>query len=365
MKWVWAALSLALCGSGCGSETSRRDAPTRLGAACPGLPRFTACDEVAALDVEVACDTGAESLCAKFHECGMLASYNLDACRRSTVAACRDQLQPARERGQYDGRAAACCFQHWAEGSCESVAWGDDPACSAMARGAQALGADCEEDADCVGSTYCELSRGCPGTCVAYAAPGASCELGERCVDGVACVEGVCRERGCVGASCTGTSDCALGLRCLFEGATGTCRAPRGAGESCDAQSAYCDMHLGCVYTGQDAQGACREPGGLGDACHDDGNCRADYHCAGPDADAPNTCQPAPHEGSPCTVTPESDSCFGQRHLLFACSPSQTCELFPRAGDPCDAGRDQCQYSKCDAASGRCVALERSSTSCQ
>lgn len=169
----------------------------------------------------------------------------------------------------------------------------------------KAVGAACDYARDvCEGQSLCDGTRctygsgGEGATCITYG--GGTCARPFYCGakdpgDGPS-VEGRCRPRGAPGAACATNEPCVEGIACV----AGICRVPLPEGAPCDAGRDLCATdRLGacvggiCVFprTGVQEGGACGP-----DVCRLDLTCR-DHVCAA----IPTAPRPGP--GAPCTVS--------------------------------------------------------------
>lgn len=287
-----------------------------------------------------------------------------------------------------------------------------------------APGGACMRDDECIDGT-CSALPACTGKCIAKKPLGAACGTMDRCTDGTFCEGGACRARGKAGETCGGHWQwCGEGLFCDgyrpaqrtrpagTKEVLGTCRGPRGVGDSCatDEQN-HCRADLYCAWG--DPKATCQKPLAKGetcrwiDACADGLACtglvlkgisadRMHYGVATPgrcapildagDACDPNTfvsgcpkamrcdaktkrCRSAGHEGDPCVsswitkeppdgVPIQNDGCVSSN---FCDATTRTCKKAIALGQRCTPQKlgvedEPCFLSKCDAKTKRCAA---------
>lgn len=111
-----------------------------------------------------------------------------------TLARCQQLVERINATGasQRDARAqiatgqlhvvpeqAKRCLQDLA--ACNGPNGFDEGSCRDVLEGSTALGQPCQRSSDCVGDAYCDVSMGCPGTCMARKPEGAECSLDDEC----------------------------------------------------------------------------------------------------------------------------------------------------------------------------------------
>jgi hypothetical protein len=287
-----------------------------------------------------------------------------------------------------------------------------------------APGGRCERWDECIDG-FCSGEAGCTGTCIAKSPLGGACDNNQLCTDGTVCIKDTCVARAGAGQSCGGHWQwCAEGLFCdgyrppgRSERARqpevlGTCRAPRGVGESCvDGQQEHCRSDLYCAWG--DPQPACQKPLAEGETCRWLDACADGLACTGlvlhgvaqghnhfavatpgrcsPLLDAGSACDPkafvsgcpqamrcdqttkrcrsAGHEGDPCVSSwitkprPDdepivNDGCVSSNYCDVA---TRTCKAALPLGAKCTPQSfgvedEPCFLSKCNAKTKRCTA---------
>jgi hypothetical protein len=186
-------------------------------------------------------------------------------------------------RIEYDGDAAADCFDAIRERGCEVREPEEEPSCAAALRGRMgrngpcmdsaecaeggvcgfdpgcfeqccvgacrvrpdplAIGAPCGGGIACVEGAYCGVDPGGAQVCVPLVAVGGDCSLGQGCAESSVCDGAVCRklELAQVGERCDGFVECAEPARCTYEGDRGQfCRIAPQLGAPCDPQGIGC-----------------------------------------------------------------------------------------------------------------------------
>jgi hypothetical protein len=192
------------------------------------------------------------------------------------------------------------------------------------------VGEPCAHLDGCVPEAFCDrdtsvcrlrpgVGEPCTVACVAGAAcgPDGRCHLlgsdGEPCVpsvdsdgclDGLACVSGVCRAPPGPGEACADDGECAPGLACFFEAGGGEprCASEREPGERClDAvrgdgcrPESFCDPRFD----------VCMWRRGAGEPC-EGGDCERGLACRVDDMTGEARCGPIPGLGERCTDTCE------------------------------------------------------------
>jgi hypothetical protein len=234
--------------------------------------------------------------------------------------------------------------------------------CHAVIFPAVEVGSACDDDGECVGGQCVGIVGGCPGACVAYAAPGATCRLSgapqDICDPSVQFCAGTtptptCQLHRQEGDLCLDSSECSFGLVCV---APRCSQIPRHAeGDACGSDATLCKDDLYCDPTGH-----CKKLHTNGDACDSPSSCAAGFACASA------TCKTWSDIGQPCV----DGQCPGsQRCQAGACVSNGT--LLAGVGSDCTQGscagglfcddRSQCAYvvgqlGACSAtATGQCA----------
>jgi hypothetical protein len=101
----------------------------------------------------------------------------------------------------------------------------------------------------CVDGHRCVLDGGGATTCVPSLAAGAPCDSLNpwECVDGNACIDGMCQAWRQIGAECATFSECAPPLTCDYGATPPVCAMPGGVGQACGGGVAACGPGLECV----------------------------------------------------------------------------------------------------------------------
>jgi hypothetical protein len=154
----------------------------------------------------------------------------------------------------------------------------------------------CNNSADCT-TGWCSTSGTCPGVCKPFVRAGAACTASDACEAGTSCVGGTCLALANVGQPCS-----TFGVQC--------------------AADAYCGPDNTCLA---------RKTSGT---CADLKECAPTYACArvSPQggAGSPRECRPAAKLGDACT--PGRFECGV---LLYCDAGSNTCQMWPEAGQAC------------------------------
>jgi hypothetical protein len=242
-------------------------------------------------------------------------------------------------RIEYDGEAAASCFDAIRERNCEVREPAEEPSCAAALRGRMGRNGPCMVSAECAEGGVCGFDPSCSeqccvGACRVQADP---LEIGAACGGSLGCVdEGycgvdpggamVCLPRVAVGGDCSLGQSCAEAAVC--EGVT--CRAVKTVkeGAQCDDYLVNCESPARCVYEG----------------------------------DAGQYCRVAPQLGAPCD--PNGIGCA--RFDTFCDEASKRCVLRPGPGAGCDY--ECADYASCenltDGGPSTCVALAGEGEAC-
>lgn len=141
-------------------------------------------------------------------------------------------------------------------GSCKKTVTETSSSACGVCEARVAVGGDCSaEGSSCVSDARCDATT---KKCVAIVrnGVGGSCDStkGEQCQSGLVCdfTTKICKERGAVGAACSGTSPCQSGLQC--SPTTRTCVTPvlANEGQACGGTSgASCAAGLRCDFATQ------------------------------------------------------------------------------------------------------------------
>ncbi|MFW5876614.1 MAG: hypothetical protein ACOCXM_07750 [Myxococcota bacterium] len=243
--------------------------------------------------------------------------------------------------------------------------------------GTRENGQSCATVLSCAPGTECDMSRGCPGTCVPLAGldepcnpfvnEGPNCDLAQN----LWCIDEACVDMGPWYLPCADASDCG-GEECVGNVLShGLCAGGQSLGEPCDERTLRCNPGLFC-----DADldpmadvGTCRELGGVNAACASEGDCQTELHCVHTQSehDPNGTCRAPSRLGEPCDLNVhclEDAFCddgicaerFGEEAPCtydYECTQGLTCDddtCVPKAyaGDPCDDGQ-VCQGTWCEA----------------
>ncbi|MEZ4375232.1 MAG: hypothetical protein R3B07_30755 [Polyangiaceae bacterium] len=240
----------------------------------------------------------------------------------------------------YHPTAARACLDAIANGQCDVLLGGLPKVCDDTIEGTTALGGDCNVDAECGSTRYCDAASSCPGKCT---------------------------ERGAAGAPCGGDFACGSGLVCA---PAGTCAAPLAKGSACNEGGVPCAAGAFCFGATADVPGRCEDVDSLfttheGQACDISGGplCTLDLTCV-PSGGTAGTCQKFSTLGQSC-VPAFPDGCGDSAYCLLESADAGTCTELPAAGQPCaQALGPQCQpYARC--VNGTCRNLQRLGGSCE
>lgn len=159
-----------------------------------------------------------------------------------------------------------------------------------VVRFTQPIGAECDENENCVGGAYCaERANAFPdggtrarrGTCRARLGVDAGCSDTifdfEPCQTGLSCSREFCQPLGREGDQCL--AGCQSELVC---GVTCVARAQRG--QPCDVMIAGCSLELACVRAPGATTGVCGDRFALGTECRNDSECASSLCANLPDA---------------------------------------------------------------------------------
>jgi hypothetical protein len=280
------------------------------------------------IDTDQGCDDQATAICKKINDCTpfILQSEYGDqtTCAGQQKQACLALLQ-ATGTSRTPSGASDCATALRAQSCSDFAASVPLPAC-APTPGSLSGGTACIDDSQCT-SAFCRVtssSAGACGLCANNPAAqlGAACSGSTPCDVGLTCVanEGdggsICAGLGESGDPCSDTAPCASGFYCNqtsvvgdggFTTTAGSCTALGASGASCS--SAPCDPSQGVACDPSSHQCAAITLAPAGQECDNDltqcagGTCRASPE-AGPEAgpDEPRICIPAATVGSGCDV---------------------------------------------------------------
>jgi hypothetical protein len=284
-----------------------------------------------------------KALCQYYSRCGYIS--------KSREADCESQFQPLTVPGYsideaitsgriaYDASAGMACLDAFSMAGCDvfSLLTLDTTSCTKTIQPKVPLGGACKSAVECANS-YCQQGTsttgtpGCAGTCVAYAATGAPCNVaGVHCPPGDTCdsTSHTCVALGQVGAACTATVGCVQGLDCRASGTAMTCQSPGGAGAPCTSGLYECTSGLYCDATAK--QCSQRQP--AGSACTSSLSCGDGTKCIGASTTQMGTCQPYLDLGQSCAGTTDT-ACAGDARCD---ATSHTCVLTGQEGSDCTA----------------------------
>ncbi len=247
----------------------------------------------AELPAESYCEESAETFCAYYLRCGLMAVEDRTACLTAFEETCTEVYLPHYVALAEEDRLAlrreglAVCADHLEEVACEEQVHDLQGPCAQVWAGLTPAGGPC---APGIGSFVCDEASTCVlgldlcGTCEEAGGPDAPCGEGDRCQASLACVEGVCVPRALPGEPCSEAHPCLVGTWCE----EGTCARPEGVGvgEACDA-TRRCPYKSACVA------GTCVESGLLGEPCGEGVGCASGWCDDG-------TCTPRREEGAAC-----------------------------------------------------------------
>jgi len=290
------ALAASWWGVGCGSNDDDDDATSSSGSIAsddmPSLVAQALCDKVESCE----CSWGDNRLCMDLPGCPGSRGACLDQVSNfySSLAEANSRLEGV----VYDSARARACVDYIQAADCENVDYTE--MCAAAWQGTLPLGANCTSARQCEG--YYDLGVRCETQCVAaetyQTEPGAACDRTCRFVegldnplcmvelnatgdaacyysDGYRCFGGSCVPLGAMGEACSGNYQCVEGAACI----QGVCSARIELDQFCSADAvgnpcvsgAYCDglrciaqVDLGESCT---APEACMSGSCLGDVC--------------------------------------------------------------------------------------------------
>lgn len=326
-------------------------------------------------------DSLVDGYCRLSEECG---EQNADACRAGAQAEMAF-LEKSVESGRLKFLASAgkTCLDALEQATCET---GESffMACdfALMFEGAVKPGDECYDSLECGTEGHCvgdELL--CPGTCKARIPVGGDCSgSDDRCVYGADCndddeceayakkgepcgvecegglychrsdahPDGICAERGGVGAECESSSHCQGNLHC--RSSDGTCQQPIAQGGSCDPSDYGCANGLRCTVTsGGSGAGTCEPYKQKGEACvPGNGDCRYPFTCSA----ETNTCIDPAGLGEPCGYNGGEWVPCAEGSCSYM---TNKCEPLKKEGEDCNAYTDFCEnHLNCGEESGKC-----------
>ena len=307
----------------------------------------------------------ATAVCDRALRCGLIGASQMTECkttRRLTlvwgspemlgidalIKANRLRLTPGGELRCLSLLATTGCRDNTADQFCDI---GYQPVLPGVAPGGT-----CTRWDECIDG-FCSSQAGCTGKCIAKAPLGGKCDNNQLCTDGAVCLEATCVARAVAGQPCGGHWQwCADGLFC--EGyrppdrsdrrsspeVLGTCRAPRGVGESCvEDKQEHCQSALYCAWG--DLQPTCQAPLAKGQTCRWLDACGEGLACSG--------------------LTLKGTA---QTHNHFAVSVPGKCVPVLDAGSACDpkAFVTGCpQAMRCDRTTKRCRSAGHEGDRCE
>jgi hypothetical protein len=254
-------------------------------------------------------------------------------------------------RVKFDPTKTQTCLEAFAKFTCAD---GDDQGlpteCKDALSGTVAQGTACYADLDCSGEGYCagvdQYLGSCSGKCTARVAAGASCKLGEQCVDGYTCY------------SATSGKDAGIELKC---NKTLTFKPGVAKGDAC-GHDATTKKTVGCLQglSCDKPTHVCVPTVKLGAACSDGaGECERFTNCD----PITRKCKQYPGAGGDCGYSSGQDiiGCLGQAYCKTSSSNpyAGTCANQGDNGAACVAA-EQCVTARCkkekDAGAGTCTA---------
>jgi hypothetical protein len=255
-----------------------------------------------------------------------------------------------RGAGSWDAALAADCFDAMQTASCDDFESGamevEHRECIDMFDGSVATGSACYLDAECANG-WCDTSSACPGTCAAFAAPGAPCGgSGGDCGPGYECgIEGTCVAAVVdtllsEGQACgVPNTTCRYGLYC--DEGTESCRAYVAENSACGEGTADCIPGTICHPT----DGRCTRvqlATTAGAACGETTLTMCDplsnLHCDR----TTGQCATLPGNGQPCVDM----GFFGMCGAGAYCGPDDLCHTKLADGAACE-NDNWCQSDEC------------------
>ncbi|MEO7111554.1 MAG: hypothetical protein ABI183_14030 [Polyangiaceae bacterium] len=284
------------------------------------------------MSTDQGCNEQAAAICKKINDCSpfLLQSEYGDetTCSGQQKQACLALLQ-ADGTSRTAGGASECASALRAQSCTDYAADTPLPACAAQP-GSLTGGKPCIDDSQCT-SAYCRVtstSAGACGLCANNPAAqlGATCSGSTPCDVGLTCVGGeggtICAGLGQSGNACSADAPCAAGLICQtatsigdggFTTTSGTCTALGSQGTTCSA-TLLCDPTQGLACDPASKQCSAVTLAPSDQICDNDltlcsaGTCRASPE-AGPEAgpDDPRICIPSSTVGGECDVNAGPD----------------------------------------------------------
>ena len=265
---------------------------------------------------------------------------------------CKDMVQAvAAKRATYDSKKGQACLDELKGIACADVATfgGPNDPCVTAVAGTVSNGGSCYSDNDCQSGSFCGGVSGvnCPASCSAYAQKGGDCSQGQSCAPSLSCNGSTCQAPIAKGQPCGGTSNnfCDSGLYCDgVNGVAGVCQTTKAKGESCTGPS-QCQMGLTCI------SGSCAAIQGVGDTCSADSDCGFLTYCKS------GNCAEWPGVGGACGMTSGQSfaGCLGSWcNITDQTNYTGTCKAYLKLGDSCTAGSGSCGNAECD--NGTCTA---------
>lgn len=215
------------------------------------------------------------------------------------------------------------------------------------APGAGDLGATFSRCSGVIASAACGDEINCDEDIVGTLPEGSACLEGYQCAsggcDGKNGVCGKCIALAAVGDTCSTSKPCVKNAECVFDSATGTCRATTIAkeGESCDFSASEttvkCDSGLRC--NSEAGKLVCRKPGAASAACESSDDCQSDLVCKD------KVCGAGTPLGGDCAN-------FTGCARGLVCGTDNKCAQFTLVGtgQPCDLLARGCLKGRCKGA---------------
>ncbi|MFO0547346.1 MAG: hypothetical protein U0271_03100 [Polyangiaceae bacterium] len=282
------------------------------------------------------CAPLANLVCSRASACdcaSILPSGTFDeaACVEHYTARCVQAYAPiadavAQGQASLDGAAATACVERLAASTpgCErpraAIPLG---LCDPWFYSTVELGAPCSFPICASGAGYCDN-----GTCAARPVANESCG-GYECEAGALCLENTCVVPGDADAVCTTDDACAPPLRCV----AGSCVALSANGASC-SDTTECALGLVCDATCSPAPPP---------PCSDDASCGNLGFCG-----HLSTCNAKVGASAACVSTDDCQSGLG------CDDATKTCVALPQTGEPCFAGTTCAPGLACEMDFGNC-----------
>jgi hypothetical protein len=276
-------------------------------------------------------------------------AFTTQACLEWSVLpdSCNNFLKPRVPLGQpcFDGFVECSdgvCRGNFCPRTCQPRAVLDDP---------------CAADGDCRSGLFCRFATpsSVTGICANYTTVGGTCDgtSTNRCLDGLSCLNSVCRElpltaQPCLEGLCSAQTFCD---RLAVDGGLCASRKPEGA--SCTADA--CDVGLLC----EPLSGTCRKLLlNRGDACTPLQTCPTGTVCLNGSTTRAGTCEAALSVGAACTASAECEA-----HLAcLDADGGKTCQIRAPVSAPCLTSRECRASAQCQQ--GVCVELPLPGESC-